>query len=318
MQACSRDGSESGLIGTTIRTIDLAGDKSQIKDREERNARQLEITKTQMRAFAWMYRELEEKGKLDKLKIMIPMVESAEHMAKMQALMDEQAKKALEDRIASLTAQLNPTATMVKPPEGAERIAIETEIANLERDIETGNIPKIKLGCMYEIPALSGDLATIETSFISVGSNDLIHALLDIDRYSRESIKKYDPTNRTVLHDLKRVVDVGRDRGIPVSICGDMASESKYTALLIGLGYRNLSADPNSVPIVKEISSRVDVAEAEALFETLYDPKWTRAQREEILADFNEKRLGLDKNGKVDLDWDGPTEEWTPPAPGVS
>lgn len=266
MSACASK--QDGYIGTTVRTIDMDGDKSELpqSEREEKQAR---ITKSQMRALAMLQHELGEEGRKPKLKVMIPMISSNEHMQEMQKMMDEQA------------AELG--------------------------------VKNIKLGCMVEVPALLSELDTLDTAFMSVGSNDLIHSILGIDRYDEKSIKKYDPTNKAVLSALKAVTFAGDSRDIPVSICGNMASNPKYTPLLLGAGFRNMSCGIDAVPVVKEISSRIDIGQAQNIFEKiLHEP--IREKREEILAEFNKTHLGLHADGTLDMNWtppDAPAQELT-------
>ncbi len=245
---------DTGYIGTTIRTLDFAGDKSDLP-KEEREELQQRMTKEQMRGLLLLQQDLSEEGQAKKLKVMVPTVSSTEDMHSMQTMMDDEAK---------------------------------------DMGLNT-----IKLGCMVEVPSLITELDKLDVSFMSVGSNDLIHDLLGIDRYDSESIKKYDPTNPAVLKALDQVHLVAEERNIPFSICGNMASDPKYTALLIGAGFTNMSAKIDSVPIVKEMVSRIDTEEARNLFNTIKDID-TRAEREIVLEEFNET-LGLDANGKLNM-----------------
>lgn len=259
------DPKEKSYAPTTIRTIDLAGDKSDLP-KQERADLEAKMTKVQMTALARLQSELSDEGHKSKLKVMVPTISSTEAMREMQTTMDEQAK-----------AQ---------------------------------GLPSIKLGCMVEVPSLLTELDKIDTAFMSVGSNDLIHGLLGINRYDSESIKKYDPTNPAVLKALEHVTAVGEQRDIPVSICGNIASDPKYTAMLIGAGYTNLSAKIDSIPTVKEVATRINSDEAQILFDTLMETE-TRAEREAILVDFNE-RIGLSPDGHIDMDWIPPENEWRP------
>ncbi len=257
------DASGKGYIGTTVRTLDFAGDKSDLP-KQEREELQAEMTKVQMRGLLLLQQKMAEQGQKSKLKIMVPMISSNEDMKAMQGVMNEQA----------------------------EELGVKT----------------IKLGCMIEVPALITEMDKLDTAFMSVGSNDLIHSILGIDRYDSESIKKYDPTNPAVLKALDQVHFVGHERSIPFSICGDMASHPEYTALLIGAGFTNMSAGIDSIPAVKEMASRVNMEEARNLFRAVRETD-TRAGREAILRDFNE-RLGLSADGRIDSSWKPPEEEW--------
>ncbi len=164
------------------------------------------------------------------------------------------------------------------------------------------NVPTIKLGCMGEVPALFDKLDKLDVAFMSIGSNDLIHFILEADRYSAGTASFYDPTDPSVLMALEKAADFGKEKDIPISLCGDMASEARYVPLVIGAGIMNLSCALNSAPVTKEIASRIDVNEARTLFQLLKDTD-RRADRERILDHFNATRLGLSPEGKLDMDW---------------
>ncbi|MBK6895860.1 MAG: hypothetical protein IPH06_04645 [Alphaproteobacteria bacterium] len=164
------------------------------------------------------------------------------------------------------------------------------------------NVPTIKLGCMGEVPALFDKLDKLDVAFMSIGSNDLIHFILEADRYSAGTASFYDPTDPSVLMALEKAAVFGKEKDIPISLCGDMASEARYVPLVIGAGIMNLSCALNSAPVTKEIASRIDVNEARTLFQLLKDTD-RRADRERILDHFNATRLGLSPEGKLDMDW---------------
>jgi phosphoenolpyruvate-protein phosphotransferase (PTS system enzyme I) len=68
-----------------------------------------------------------------------------------------------------------------------------------------------------------------------------------------------------VLRLLKQMIDAAAQARVPISLCGDMASDPSLTWLLLGLGLRDLSMDPHSIPMVKAIIRRSSLADAEAL-----------------------------------------------------
>lgn len=165
------------------------------------------------------------------------------------------------------------------------------------------HVPTIKLGCMGEVPALFDKLDRLDVAFMSIGSNDLVYGFLDPNRrYEADSMVKYDPTDLSVLHALGKAVVFGQEKDIPISICGDMASEPRYLPLVIGAGITKLSAAINSAPLTKEIIRRIDSREAKALFELLQNTPG-RSERERILDHFNATRLGLWQDGRIDMDW---------------
>ncbi len=184
------------------------------------------------------------------------------------------------------------------------------------------NVPPIKLGCMGEVPALFDKLDKLDVDFMSIGSNDLIHFILEADRYSASTTSFYDPTDPSVLIALEKAADFGREKDTPISLCGDMASEARYVPLVIGSGITKLSCALNSAPVTKEIASRIDVNEARTLVQLLKDTG-RRTDRERILDHYNTTRLGIWPDGQIDKDWSehkravfSPTSELSDRTPG--
>lgn len=66
----------------------------------------------------------------------------------------------------------------------------------------------------------------------------------------------YDPNNRAVLELIARVVEAGRERGVEVSLCGDMASEPALVPHLLQRGLVALSVAPGRLAAVKAAIAR--------------------------------------------------------------
>jgi phosphoenolpyruvate-protein kinase (PTS system EI component) len=111
----------------------------------------------------------------------------------------------------------------------------------------------VPVGVMIETPAavvIADRLAEV-SSFFSVGTNDLTQYTLAVDRGNARLADRFTPHHPAVLRQLKHVVEVAGAAGLPVSVCGEMASEPLSVVLLIGLGYRSLSVGPPALPLVK-------------------------------------------------------------------
>ncbi len=119
----------------------------------------------------------------------------------------------------------------------------------------------LELGVMVETPAavvIADRLARV-SAFFSVGTNDLTQYTLAVDRGSAHLASRFNPLDPAVLLQLKRVVEVGQRAGIPVSVCGEMASEPLASLLLIGMGYDTLSVSPPSLPLIKWMVRKVPI-----------------------------------------------------------
>ena len=120
------------------------------------------------------------------------------------------------------------------------------------------------LGCMIEVPgaALAADALAQVSDFFAIGSNDLTMYTLAIDRSNEYVAELFDPLHPAVLRLIQFSAEAGRRMGIPVSICGEMAGDPRYTALLLGLGFRELSMSAPSIPRVKQRIREMDLTAA--------------------------------------------------------
>ncbi len=114
------------------------------------------------------------------------------------------------------------------------------------------NIP---VGAMIEVPAaaLAADAFAREMDFLSIGTNDLIQYTLALDRIDEEVNYLYNPLNPAVLRLIQMVIDAGNKADIPVSMCGEMASDVNYTRLLLGMGLKYFSVQANAMLEIKHI-----------------------------------------------------------------
>ena len=114
---------------------------------------------------------------------------------------------------------------------------------------------KIPIGGMIEVPAAAISAAHFaeHLDFLSIGTNDLIQYTLAIDRIDDQVNYLYDPLNPGVLSLIKNVIEAGHKKKIPVTMCGEMAGNSEYTRLLLGLGLREFSMPPNSILEIKKV-----------------------------------------------------------------
>jgi phosphotransferase system enzyme I (PtsI) len=122
----------------------------------------------------------------------------------------------------------------------------------------------VPLGVMIETPAaaVAGDTLTRDVDFFSIGTNDLVQYTLAVDRGNANLAPRFTPLHPAVLRLIKRTVEVAELGDIDVSVCGEMASQPLMAFALLGLGVRQLSVAPRSVPLVKRIVRGVTLAHA--------------------------------------------------------
>jgi phosphotransferase system enzyme I (PtsP) len=122
--------------------------------------------------------------------------------------------------------------------------------------------PRLPLGVMIEVPsaALIADALARECDFFSIGTNDLTQYTLAVDRGNEAIAHLYRPLHPAVLRLIDASARAAGRAGIPVSVCGEMASSPLAVPLLVGLGINELSGTPRAVPVVKEIVRALDSA----------------------------------------------------------
>jgi phosphotransferase system enzyme I (PtsI) len=125
----------------------------------------------------------------------------------------------------------------------------------------------VKVGVMIEIPsaAMVADLLAREADFFSVGTNDLIQYTLAIDRQNEHVAYMYEPLDPAVLRLLHRVSEAAHHENIPLAMCGEMAGDPLYAAILLGMGFQHLSMNVASIPWVKRVVRSVRMQDAKEL-----------------------------------------------------
>jgi phosphoenolpyruvate-protein phosphotransferase (PTS system enzyme I) len=143
------------------------------------------------------------------------------------------------------------------------RRILEEVVQSLKKDglAYSKNVP---IGVMIEVPsaAIMADAMAKAVDFFSIGTNDLIQYTMAIDRGNPAVAYLYNPLHPAVLRLLKMVADAGRHNNVPVYMCGEMASEPLFIPLLLGLGLKELSTNPQAIPMVKNAVRTLDLVES--------------------------------------------------------
>jgi phosphotransferase system enzyme I (PtsI) len=217
-----------------VRTYDLGGRKlaREVMETHEDNPvlglRGIRLTMARPRVFRTQLRGLFRAALHGDLWVMLPLVSSVDEVRRFRAFAGE------------ITAEL------------------EREGTPFRGDL--------KIGVMIEVPsaALTADILAREVDFFSLGTNDLAQYSLAVDRNNEHVADLYQPVHPALLRMIRFVCDSAAATGIPVSVCGEMASDPNYARLLVGLGLRRLSMSPRLVPRVKTLlrdESAADLAD---------------------------------------------------------
>ncbi|NCA69009.1 MAG: phosphoenolpyruvate--protein phosphotransferase [Sphingobacteriia bacterium] len=115
--------------------------------------------------------------------------------------------------------------------------------------------PRLPVGAMIEVPAAALDARALAArlDFLSIGTNDLIQYALAVDRLDDAVNDLYDPLHPAVLRLIRMTIRAARGLRRPVSMCGEMAGDPRYTRLLLGIGLREFSMQPGAILDVKEV-----------------------------------------------------------------
>lgn len=143
-------------------------------------------------------------------------------------------------------------------------------VAEARRQLEEARMAHaqdVPVGTMIEMPsaAIIADRLGAHVDFMSIGTNDLIQYTLAIDRDNDHVGYLYRPLHPAVLRLVQGVAKAGQEQGVPVSLCGEMAADPRFTWVLVGLGVRELSMHPSAIPVIKNIIRSSDISEMEEL-----------------------------------------------------
>lgn len=200
-----------------IRTLDIGGDKliNGVHDDSFLGLRAIRFCLENLTIFKTQLRAILRASVFGDIRIMYPMISGIEELDKANYILNE-----VRDELLSEKIEFN---------------------------------PNIQVGAMIELPSAVSiiDLLANKVDFFSVGTNDLIQYLMAVDRMDDRVSHLYQPTHPAVLRSLKTIFEQSNSNQKHVSVCGEMAGEPIYAALLIGLGARSLSVSVSRLPEIK-------------------------------------------------------------------
>nr|WP_319387879.1 phosphoenolpyruvate--protein phosphotransferase [uncultured Cohaesibacter sp.] len=164
------------------------------------------------------------------------------------------------------------------------------EVAHLERH-NYQKPEKIQLGAMLEVPSLLFQLDALldRADFISIGTNDLHQFMMACDRGNTRLSGRYSSLSPSFLRALKHIITKGEEKGVPVTVCGELAGRATGAMALLALGYRHLSMAPSSVGPVKAMLLELPLAQLEAEFTEMLATAVHADEVKRFLQDFAER-----------------------------
>lgn len=236
-----------------IRTFDLGGKKlaREVMGSKEENPvlglRALRLCMQHRDMFKTQLRALLRASAFGKIKIMFPLVSGVQELRQVKTLVRE--------------------------------IRLELDAEGIEYNRE------LQIGIMIEVPsaAVIADMLATEADFFAIGTNDLIQYSLAIDRGNENVSYLYEPLHPALLRLIKGVIDAGKKAGIPVSMCGEMASDPIYAIVLLGLGLDIFSMNPSSIPVVKNVLRSVRYRDCKRIAEAALQKKTAQEIEEFVI-----------------------------------
>ncbi|MFT7621832.1 MAG: phosphotransferase system enzyme I (PtsP) [Myxococcota bacterium] len=140
------------------------------------------------------------------------------------------------------------------------------QVARTGRDVA---MPPV--GAMIETPAAVLMIRALLPlcDFVAVGSNDLTQYVLAADRNNERVATLCDSMHPAVLLAIAQVATAARQAGVPVSLCGAMASDPLEVIPLLGMGFDQLSMTAASIPTIRRVIRRARYSEARAVLDQL-------------------------------------------------
>jgi phosphotransferase system enzyme I (PtsI) len=161
---------------------------------------------------------------------------------------------------AATAGPLKVMVPMVTAPRELEQVRLLLEAAIVQLRNAGTQCAMPQLGMMVEVPAAALALDLFHTDFVSIGSNDLIQYVTACSRDAAALAALQDPLQPAVMRLLHDVVTHASARGIPASLCGDMASDVRCISGLLDVGLRSLSVAPAALARVKRAIGRHRIA----------------------------------------------------------
>lgn len=243
----------------TIRTFDIGGDKILPDTQKESNPflgwRGIRISLDKKEDFLTQLRAILRASRGGNIKIMFPMISGVEEVTRIIQLLDEAKAKLRKEKI------------------------------KFDEDIE--------IGIMIEVPSaaiVADDLGKL-VDFFSIGTNDLVQYTLAVDRDSSLVSELYEKFHPAVLRMIDMVVRGANKNKIPVTVCGEMASDPYSSLLLIGLGVTELSVEAASYLQIKRLIRLVNSEEAGKIAKKVLKMNTIEEIKEYVEACFN-KNIG--------------------------
>jgi len=159
----------------------------------------------------------------------------------------------------------------------------------------------IKIGTMIEIPsaAISAKSLAKESDFFSIGTNDLLQYTTAVDRNNETVSSYYNPYNSSFLKLIKMTTDAAKEHNIPVTLCGEIASDENLLFLLLNFGINHFSLSLHNILKIKQLISKINLhnnTQFDFNLEQIFETELIKSR----ISELKKACFLIDKNGGKD------------------
>jgi phosphotransferase system enzyme I (PtsP) len=253
--------------GVTMRTLDVGGDKSLPyfpinEDNPFLGWRGIRITLDHPEIFLVQVRAMLRANQgLNNLEIMLPMISGVEEVDEAIRLINQAFFELKTELTQDITTELMSASNV----DGH----LTLQQAQLKAQAVAGKITRPKIGIMLEVPSVIFQMEALakRVDFFSVGSNDLTQYLLAVDRNNSQVANLYDAFHPAVLSALHSIAQQSAEYLIPISLCGELASEPAGAILLLAMGFDKMSMNGHNVPRIKWVIRHITFEQAQLILD---------------------------------------------------
>ncbi len=149
-----------------------------------------------------------------------------------------------------------------------EVVQLKRILENIKLDLRKSKVDfydDVRVGIMIETPAaaLIAENLAYYVDFFCIGTNDLIQYTMAADRGNERVSYLYQEAHPAVLKLIHMVAKAAHNHAIPVSVCGETASNPYYIPFLIGMGIYGLSVTPPMIGSAKRVIRKLRMDQAQ-------------------------------------------------------
>lgn len=152
-------------------------------------------------------------------------------------------------------------------------------------------------GLMIEVPSTAWAARRFlkHVDFACVGTNDLLQYFFAVDRNNANVLDYCRPEDPSALAMLRNIVGAARALKKPLTLCGEIASDTFYLPMLVGLGFGMLSVDTHAVDEVADVLNTLSTRECRGLVKGCMNADTAEEARRALVRFWEERGQSFEK-----------------------